>query len=277
MSQAPMSDDWDQHWSEMHGSARLNPAQDFRRRLLLDQLPVFARRARSLSDFSTSAAVRETSPGSSKTFSPMASTWESTSASWALKSAAARCPMLSSSSRTCSPPVRSKPATWAGRRSLICSEVLEHVDAPERNLGECQTLPSPFRVSDRHGSGRADVGVRPPHRASSAFYEPEPGFLAGADRLRRAVCVWRGLPLFNLYRLTVLARGKKLVDDASHAEGMLPFASRAAMTMYGVLFRLNRYQSKRGWQRVAVATHASPSLVAGAPSTTACGVKGPCP
>ena len=38
MSPPPDRNDWDHHWSNMHGAARLNPAQDFRRQVILGHI-----------------------------------------------------------------------------------------------------------------------------------------------------------------------------------------------------------------------------------------------
>jgi len=63
-----------------------------------------------------------------------------------------------------------------------------------------------------------------------------------------------GFPFFNLYRLAVVARGEKLIDDAAGDDGSrLPLAARATIKMFSWLFRANRHTGVRGWQLVAVA------------------------
>jgi hypothetical protein len=80
------------------------------------------------------------------------------------------------------------------------------------------------------------------------------------DRLRQlledaglevAALYGAGFPFFNLYRLTVVARGRRLIDDAS---GELPLSARAAIWAFTQLFRLNAVETLRGWQLVAVAS-----------------------
>ena len=61
-----------------------------------------------------------------------------------------------------------------------------------------------------------------------------------------------GFPFFNLYRLTVVAGGKKLVRDLD-AEHALPVSARAAMLAFSALFRLNGDAGRFGWQLVAIA------------------------
>jgi hypothetical protein len=60
-----------------------------------------------------------------------------------------------------------------------------------------------------------------------------------------------GFPFFNLYRLTVIARGRKLVEDAT--DGDMPVMARVAMRAFSWLFRMNAVRTLRGWQLIAVA------------------------
>ena len=59
-----------------------------------------------------------------------------------------------------------------------------------------------------------------------------------------------GFPFFNLYRLAVILRGKRLVADADEPQGGF---ARAVMQVFGALFRLNVNGVPLGWQIVAVA------------------------
>lgn len=53
----------------------------------------------------------------------------------------------------------------------------------------------------------------------------------------------------------MIARGAKLVDDVSAAEGAQPgLAARLAMAAFDPLFRLNVSRSPRGWQTIGLAT-----------------------
>jgi hypothetical protein len=73
--------------------------------------------------------------------------------------------------------------------------------------------------------------------------------------------VWgAGFPFFNLYRLVVILRGQKLVDDASQAGKPMSLASRLVMSLFGILFRLNLNRSTLGWQRFAVSVYKPSSL-----------------
>ena len=60
-----------------------------------------------------------------------------------------------------------------------------------------------------------------------------------------------GFPFFNLYRLLVVARGERLVDDVAGGAGST--AARLAMRLFGLLFRLNASASPWGWQTIVLA------------------------
>jgi hypothetical protein len=64
-----------------------------------------------------------------------------------------------------------------------------------------------------------------------------------------------GFPFFNLYKLAVIARGQKLVDDMEHrAPGAQPSGLEKAVTaFFGRTFPLNRDDARLGWQLAAVA------------------------
>lgn len=68
-----------------------------------------------------------------------------------------------------------------------------------------------------------------------------------------------GFPFFNLYRLVVIARGKRLTQDAeTQSSGTSSGWARGAMKLFGLLFRLNLPDSPFGWQVVAVVRKTSP-------------------
>jgi len=58
-----------------------------------------------------------------------------------------------------------------------------------------------------------------------------------------------GFPFFNLYRLLVVVRGDKLVEEAAKPSRLL----RSASATFRILFRLNMTAPSLGWQTLAVA------------------------
>ena len=69
-----------------------------------------------------------------------------------------------------------------------------------------------------------------------------------------------GFPFFNLYRLAVVLRGKKLIDEAGAGarHGHPTTIAVAAMHIFRFLFKWNIDDSPFGWQIVALARKLGP-------------------
>jgi hypothetical protein len=65
-----------------------------------------------------------------------------------------------------------------------------------------------------------------------------------------------GFPFFNLYRLSVIGRGRRLIDDLSRTDESAGSskAMRLALQGFERAFQLNLSSSPFGWQMLAVAT-----------------------
>ncbi len=71
-----------------------------------------------------------------------------------------------------------------------------------------------------------------------------------------------GFPFFDLYRLVVIARGKRLIADVKQSKSELgQGTSGAALRLFDRLFRYNLGSSPFGWQLVAVARRTERSRV----------------
>jgi SAM-dependent methyltransferase len=140
---------------------------------------------------------------------------------------------------------------WATH--AVCSEVLEHLDDPVAMLRNVRplfapgcrlvvTVPAgPMSAFDKH------IGHRRHFDASVLEKMLRDAGLDVLD-LRGA-----GFPFFNLYRLAVVARGKKLIEDvAGQDTATLPLSARATMRMFSWLFALNTTRTRLGWQLVAI-------------------------
>ena len=146
---------------------------------------------------------------------------------------------------------------WATH--AVCSEVLEHVDDPVAFLKRARdylapgarlivTVPGgPMSAFDRHIGHRQHFDRRKIRSMlEQAGYSVERTYLAG-------------FPFFNLYRMMVIARGGRLVQDAQAGSTGAPSRiARFAMKVFRVLFHANLLDSPFGWQVVATARKASP-------------------
>jgi trans-aconitate methyltransferase len=143
-------------------------------------------------------------------------------------------------------------ACWATH--AVCCEVLEHLDDPVSFLKHARhylgpgarlvvTVPGgPMSAFDHHIGHRQHFD-----RATIRALLEQTGYTVERTYLA-------GFPFFNLYRLLVIARGKRLAGDvetkpAGQSSGLASFV----MKVFGVLFHANLLDSPFGWQVVATA------------------------
>jgi SAM-dependent methyltransferase len=243
------TDDWNRHWSSYAASNALNPAQAYRRMLIFRALSLTkadASRARLLElgcgqgEFSVELKSRY--PELQLVGVDLSHT--------GVGIAQSRVPTGAFFQQDLLQPI-ALPEEYRGWAThAVCSEVLEHLDDPLtalRNVRTCLapgarlviTVPAgPMSAFDKHIGHRA-------HFTPERLRE-----LLRAAGLEVKSLHGAGFPFFNLYRLTVVARGRKLIEDAG---GALPASARAAIWAFTKLFRLNSIETQRGWQLVAVA------------------------
>jgi SAM-dependent methyltransferase len=250
-------DDWDAHWEQYAESAVLNPAQRMRHDLiarllcespgvtggrifdlgsgqgdLLQKLHVFLPGAKFLG-----AELSESGVAISRRKVPQATFFVSD---------------------IFHPPAGlNEFEGWATH--AVCSEVLEHVDDPASFLKQARkylapeaklivTVPSgPMSAFDRHIGHRQHFDR---HKIRALLERA--GY--GVERVYLA-----GFPFFNLYRLLVIARGRRLTQDVeTQSDGISSGAASFTMKLFRLLFRFNLRHSPFGWQVVAVARKVSP-------------------
>ena len=247
----PEHDNWDSHWDRYADAASRNPAQQMRHSLIVRLL---------LQDAGPKARVLDIGSGQGDLlvklhglrpdaellgFELSASGVELSR----LKLPAAKFFVAD----LFKPPAElSVYVNWA--TEAVCSEVLEHVDSPVDFLKAARpyladgarlvvTVPGgPMSAFDRHIGHRRHFT-----RESISYMLGEAGF--AVERVYLS-----GLPFFNLYRLVVITRGRKLAADVDAGQpGASGWLAGVIMAVFRGLFWLNLTDTPFGWQVVAVA------------------------
>lgn len=245
-------DNWSDHWAVYARSASENPAQLMRHSLILDRIQKIGSRisllldigsgqgdflakavSTDVADYTVGFELSETGVMISRQKVPTASFYQ--------------VDLYSPSSEV---------SAFAGHAdAVVCSDVIEHVDDPVTfcrlilnymKPGATLVLTVPggrMSAFDRH------IGHRTHYtRETVANVLRDAGFTI--DQVLMA-----GFPFFNLYRLVVILRGKRLIRDveSNDDDGSGGVLARLIMRIFRVLFRLNLNDSAWGWQVVAVA------------------------
>ncbi len=137
----------------------------------------------------------------------------------------------------------------------VCSEVLEHVAEPVRLLRNSASLLAPGCrvVVTVPGGPRSAFDRHIGHHRHFTAADLH-GVLTNAgfavERVLRA-----GFPFFNIYKLVVIARGRRLIADVEdRAPDSTPSrAELAAARFFDLGFRHSRDDFPFGWQMAAVA------------------------
>ncbi len=248
-------DDWDRHWSAFGDAVAGNPATAYRSRLILKMLgPV-----------PPEAVVLEIGCGQGEfalglaQLCPQAEVRGIDASTEGVRrgneAAAQRGLPAHFAQRDLMEPAQLPESERARATMAICSEVLEHVDHPEvllRNAAEylapgCRlvvTVPGgPRSAFDRHiGHRRHFTAARLRRLLETTGFE-------------RVTVARAGFPFFDLYRLVVIVRGKRLIADVERSEGTVldEGASGRALRFFDRAFRHNLDSSPFGWQLLAVA------------------------
>ena len=245
-------DDWNSHWKEYSEGASFNPAQEYRRRLIIKLLGLSGSGSGvRLLDIGSgqgdlAAEIRAGFPRTEIMGLELSQSGVEISKSKVPDARFVQCNLLEQTE----PPVDLR--HWATH--AVCSEVIEHVDDPARLLSsareymrpECTlalTAPGgPMSAFDKH------IGHRKHFRPDEVV-----GLLQQAG-YRAEFAGKAGFPFFNLYRCVVILRGQKLVEDigvGNNSPGT--HVAQFVMSVFHLLFRANLQDSPWGWQIIAKA------------------------
>lgn len=247
---SPARDDWNQHWEAYAEVTEHNPAHEYRRRLIFERLALDAAvgKARVLELGSgqgdLSSAIHARYPGAELLGLDFSQT--------GLDIARRKVPSGTFVRQDFMQPFEVPEGFHGWATHAVCSEVLEHVEDPRQVLANARRCLAPGArlVITVPAGPRSAFDIHIGHRRHFTRRSLEAA-LTGAG-LEIESIHGAGFPFFNLYRLAVVARGKKLIEDATHT-GPLPLSARVAIRAFSWLFELNSGVTPWGWQLVAVA------------------------
>jgi len=257
-------DDWEGHWRDYTDAAEHNPAQRYRRQLACKLLRRFgcSRGARILDIGSgqgdLAVDLDRSFPECKIAGLELSTTGVEVSSRKVPEAQFLQCDLLQSSDPG---PLRQ----WA--QFAVCSEVLEHLDDPGLLLANASQYLAPgcALVVTVPGGPQSEFDRYIGHRQH--FTPARLGALLEAQGFTVELATTAGFPFFNLYRLIVIMRGKRLITDVdSKAEGWRATLARIVMDLFRPLFALNLTGTRFGWQTVAVARWKGPKRLWGHPS-----------
>jgi SAM-dependent methyltransferase len=257
----PGTDDWDGHWSDFGDPALNNPANDYRNQLVLHHLG-HPDPGSTILDIGSGQGqlalyLKKRFPESHV----LGIEYSAEGVRRARQSAreAGLDARFVQRDLLRAPEGENAPSALPKGAQAVCSEVLEHVDQPEvllRNAAEyllpgCRlviTVPGgPMSALDHH------IGHRRHYSPASLRA------LLEASGFRVETILRAGFPFFDLYRLAVIVRGRRLIDDLTAASDDHGGSTlqRWASRLFRASFRLNLGDTPFGWQIVAVARSCS--------------------
>jgi SAM-dependent methyltransferase len=246
---APQSE-WDAHWSEYADSAEQNPAQAYRRRLIRRFLGVGDRPARIVDIGSGQGDLaREL-----RDDSPMSEILGVEVSQAGIDISRLKAPNATFIRRDLLKPGDPETALSGWGTHGVCSEVLEHVDRPDLLLRHALAYLAPGAriVVTVPGGPRSAFDVHIGHRRH--YRREDLRILLQGEGLVVDSVAAAGFPFFNLYKLLVVLRGRRVIADVRASEtGDGSRVASVLMRVFGALFRFNLISSPLGWQIVAVA------------------------
>jgi len=253
--ESDVNDDWNRHWSTFGDAVAGNPATAYRSRLILATLGPVA----------DGEVILEIGCGQGEFALHLAELFPRTDVRGidvsaegvrrATEAAAALGVQARFTQRDLTVPAR-VPDDERGRATVaVCSEVLEHVDDPALLLRHAfeYLAPSCRLVVTVPGGPRSAFDRHIGHRRHFTAARLR-GLLEG-NGFERVTVRRAGFPFFDLYRLVVISRGRRLIADVEQTSGtaLEAGASGTALRFFDRAFRYNLDSSPFGWQLIAEA------------------------
>jgi SAM-dependent methyltransferase len=246
----PCPDDWDDHWTRFEASARNNPAQAYRRKLIFGLLERYGPPTRLL-DIGCGQGdllleAHSLLPTAELAGLELSAAGVSAAQRKVPTATVLQCDLLSPAGSG------AQLDHWASH--AVCSEVLEHVEDPAGLLRAASAFMRPnCRVIITVPGGPRSAFDR--HIGHRVHYTPAMlGQVIESSGLRVERVFGAGFPFFNVYRRVVILRGRRLVEDVDTSDGELSPLAGAVMRTFGVLFRMNLTATRWGEQIVGVAS-----------------------
>lgn len=245
-------DNWSSHWTSHAASAELNPAQHYRHYLIVKTIRALVSKPQRLLDIGSGQGD----------FLALASAFALAPdlVGFELSAVGVEISRRKKIPDACFFQVNlftqsEEILPYVGSADIaVCSEVIEHVDDPIAFCREIKrylkpdgilvlTVPGgPMSAFDKHIGHRVHFT-----RKSILQVVKEAGYCT--DKVLLA-----GFPFFNLYRMIVVLRGKRLVDDvAIDSEPAAGWLARIVMKIFDILFAFNMRNTPFGWQIVIIA------------------------
>ncbi len=245
-------DDWSEHWEAYAKSASENPAQKMRHDIVLKSLPNCTTNPGLLLDIGSGQGDFLCKAVASRIAKKYVGFELSESG---VRISRAKVPQAEFVQVNLFSPTVDATRFIGQGDVAICSDVIEHVDDPEEfcRLIKAYLKPGAYLLLTVPGGPMSDFDRHIGHRThfdrvtinrllTGAGFNVEKVFLAG-------------FPFFNLYRMMVILRGKRLISDVetNTEKSASGFLASLMMRIFNILFRLNLRNSRFGWQVFAVA------------------------
>jgi SAM-dependent methyltransferase len=240
-------DDWDRHWRDLERVTSVNPAQKYRRQLVVAALKLDEAASPKLLDIGSGLGDLMVDVHA---IYPEAAMLGLELSKNGVKIATRRLPQVKFLQCDLIAGNNNPGPYEAFATHAACSEVLEHVDDPVLLLRNARSYLSPGcrLVVTVPGGPKSQFDLHFGHRHH--FTPEDLRQVPTAAGSTVEYTVGAGFPFFNLYHLMVILCGASLISDSQKEPSLL---LRAVSAIFEQLFKLNLLCSQLGWQTYGVA------------------------